>query len=221
VITSIEFSRAVSRARGDSTAVVADEYTILGLLASLAEVPVKDDVRAAASSLPPIELRTLDAIHLASALALGGPSAAAAAAGPRAMAELGSGRYKVGAVANAMGSTATAVSTVRQKLLDRGLIYATEDYGYVDFTAPRLDEFMHRHMPCTPASAIHEVTQSTQFVTRPVLPSAHVGSVTANRRDAPRDTKAGRQWIAGLHRSTASMDAAWCSPTRRDSPPTR
>ena len=56
------------------------------------------------------------------------------------------GPYKVGAVAKAMGSTTTALSTVRQKLLDRGLIYATEDYGHVDFTVPRFDEFMRRHM---------------------------------------------------------------------------
>ena len=71
VITSVELSRAVARARSDSTAVVADEYTILGVLASLAEVPLNDDIRAAASALAPVELRTLDAIHLASALALG------------------------------------------------------------------------------------------------------------------------------------------------------
>jgi hypothetical protein len=64
----------------------------------------------------------------------------------RAMAELGSGPYKVGAVANAMGSTTTALSTIRQKLLDRGLIYATEDYGHIDFTVPRFDEFMRRYM---------------------------------------------------------------------------
>jgi hypothetical protein len=64
----------------------------------------------------------------------------------RAMAELGIGPYKVGAVAKAMASTTTALSTVRQKLLDRGLIYATEDYGHVDFTVPRFDEFMRRHM---------------------------------------------------------------------------
>lgn len=69
----------------------------------------------------------------------------------RAMAELGAGPYKVGAVAKAMGSTTTALSTVRQKLLDRGLIYATEDYGYVDFTVPRFDEFMRRNMPFRPA----------------------------------------------------------------------
>ena len=64
----------------------------------------------------------------------------------RAMAELGSGPYKVGAVAKAMGSTTTALSTIRQKLLDRGLIYATEDFGHIDFTVPRFDEFMRRHM---------------------------------------------------------------------------
>ncbi len=70
-ITSIEFFRAVARARADSTAVVADEETVVGVLASVAEIPLDDDVRATAASLTPTELRTLDAIHLASALALG------------------------------------------------------------------------------------------------------------------------------------------------------
>jgi AAA ATPase domain len=70
----------------------------------------------------------------------------------RAMAEPGPGPYKVGAIAKAMGSTTTALSTVRQRLLDRGLIYATEDYGHVDFTVPRFDEFMRRHMPFKPAA---------------------------------------------------------------------
>jgi hypothetical protein len=46
-----------------------------------------------------------------------------------------------------MGTTTTTLSTIRQKPLDRGLIYVTEDYGYVDFTVPRFDEFMRRHMP--------------------------------------------------------------------------
>jgi len=63
----------------------------------------------------------------------------------RAMAELGQGPYKAGAVAKTMGSTTTALSTIRQKLLERGLIYATEDYGHIDFTVPRFDEFMRRH----------------------------------------------------------------------------
>ena len=36
---------------------------------------------------------------------------------------------------------------IRQRLLDKGLVYATEDYGYVDFTVPRFAEFMATHMP--------------------------------------------------------------------------
>ena len=53
-----------------------------------------------------------------------------------------------------MGDTTTALSTVRQRLLDRGPTYATEDYGYVDFTAPRFAEFMRRSMPTfRPASS--------------------------------------------------------------------
>jgi len=42
--------------------------------------------------------------------------------------------------------TLTAAENM-QKLLDRGLIYATEDDRYVDFTVPRFEEFMRRHMP--------------------------------------------------------------------------
>ena len=75
-ITSIELARAVARARADATAVVADDYTILALLAALAEIPLDVEVRSAAASLTPIELRTLDAIHLASALTLGADLAA-------------------------------------------------------------------------------------------------------------------------------------------------
>ena len=69
-ITSIELAREVARARADGTAEVADDYAILALLAALAEVPLDVEVRSAAASLTPIELRTLDAIHLASALTL-------------------------------------------------------------------------------------------------------------------------------------------------------
>jgi predicted nucleic acid-binding protein len=70
-ITAIELARAVARARTESSAVVADEWTVLGVLAATAEIPLSDDIRAAASTLAPVELRTLDAIHLASALTLG------------------------------------------------------------------------------------------------------------------------------------------------------
>lgn len=50
-------------------------------------------------------------------------------------------------MAAALGRKTAAVSMIRQRLLDKGLIYATEDYGYVDFTVPRFGEFMVRYMP--------------------------------------------------------------------------
>ncbi len=65
----------------------------------------------------------------------------------RAMAELGSGPYKSGQVAAKLGRKTPEVSVIRQRLLDRGLVYATEDYGFVDFTVPRFGEFMVRYMP--------------------------------------------------------------------------
>jgi AAA ATPase domain len=65
----------------------------------------------------------------------------------RAMAELGDGPYKSGAVAAKLARKTPAVSMIRQRLLDKGLIYATEDYGHVDFTVPRFADFMLRHMP--------------------------------------------------------------------------
>lgn len=65
----------------------------------------------------------------------------------RAMAELGDGPYRSGAVATKLGQTSTAQSPTRQRLIDKGLIYATENYGYIDFSVPRFAEFMRRHMP--------------------------------------------------------------------------
>ena len=65
----------------------------------------------------------------------------------RAMAELDGGPYRVGRVSAKMGDKTTNLSRVRQSLVDKGLIYATQDYGYIDFTVPRFDEFMRRHMP--------------------------------------------------------------------------
>ena len=64
----------------------------------------------------------------------------------RAMAELGEGPYKSGDVAAKLGRKTSEVSMTRQRLLDKGLAYATEDYGHVDFTVPRFGEFMRRHM---------------------------------------------------------------------------
>lgn len=68
----------------------------------------------------------------------------------RAMAELGEGPYRSGSVARKRGQTAAAASQVRQRLMNKGLIYATEDYGYVDFSVPRFAEFMRRALPYQP-----------------------------------------------------------------------
>jgi Mn-dependent DtxR family transcriptional regulator len=63
------------------------------------------------------------------------------------MAELGAGPYKSGDVASKLARKTSEVSMIRQRLLDKGLVYATEDYGHVDFTVPRFGEFMARYMP--------------------------------------------------------------------------
>jgi hypothetical protein len=79
----------------------------------------------------------------------------------RAMAELGEGPYRSGAVAGKLGKTTGAVSVIRQRLLDKGLAYATEDYGYIDFTVPRFAEFMRGYMP-------YRAPRSTRSKRRPV-----------------------------------------------------
>lgn len=71
-ITAIELSRAVKRARADGRADVADDRTVPELIAALDLVALTEDVRALAATASPPELRTLDAIHLASALTLRG-----------------------------------------------------------------------------------------------------------------------------------------------------
>jgi predicted nucleic acid-binding protein len=70
-ITTIELPRAAHRARADGREGVADDDTIDVLLAALAQIPMSALVRQSAATLDPVELRTLDAIHLASALTLG------------------------------------------------------------------------------------------------------------------------------------------------------
>jgi predicted nucleic acid-binding protein len=69
-IAAIELPRATARARADGRAGVADGRVVLELLAALSIVPMTDEVRALAATMEPVELRTLDAIHLACALAL-------------------------------------------------------------------------------------------------------------------------------------------------------
>ena len=68
----------------------------------------------------------------------------------RAMAELGDGPYRSGAVAAKLGKSSAALSQLRDRLITKGLIYATEDYGYLEFSVPRFDEFMRRYMGYRP-----------------------------------------------------------------------
>jgi hypothetical protein len=68
----------------------------------------------------------------------------------RAMAELGDGPYRSGEVARELGRPSTAVTGLRQDLIDKGLVYATEDYGHIDFSIPRFAEFMRRYMDHAP-----------------------------------------------------------------------
>lgn len=75
-LTAIEQPRAAARARADGRVGVAAGRVVLELLAALVVVPTTNDVRALAATMEPVELRTLDAIHLAAALALGDDLAA-------------------------------------------------------------------------------------------------------------------------------------------------
>lgn len=69
-ITAIEVSRATARARALRRGVLA-VGDVEDLLKTTVEMVLTDRVRQTASTLAPPELRTLDAIHVASALALG------------------------------------------------------------------------------------------------------------------------------------------------------
>ena len=70
-IAAIELHRAVGRARDENRESVADAAAVAVLLGAVAEIPLTSQVRSIAGALQPVELRTLDAIHLASALVLG------------------------------------------------------------------------------------------------------------------------------------------------------
>jgi predicted nucleic acid-binding protein len=75
-IAVIEVRRAVRRAREDGRPDILPDAEIDALLDVPIEMVLTDQVRRAAAALDPDELRTLDAIHVASALALGDDLAA-------------------------------------------------------------------------------------------------------------------------------------------------
>lgn len=96
-IPTIELQRAAQRARADDREGVADDATIAVLLAAVAQIPLSPLVRQTAATLHPVELRPLDAIQLASALALGNDLASVVTYDQR-----------MAAAANALGLQASA-----------------------------------------------------------------------------------------------------------------
>ena len=64
----------------------------------------------------------------------------------RAMAELGPGPHKTGEIAATLGVQTAAISTVRQQLIDKGMIWS-QRHGETAFTVPMFDAFMKRQMP--------------------------------------------------------------------------
>lgn len=62
------------------------------------------------------------------------------------MAELGPGPHKTGDIATALGVETASVSTVRQQLIDKGMIWSRR-CGETSFTVPMFDTFMKRQMP--------------------------------------------------------------------------
>lgn len=64
----------------------------------------------------------------------------------RAMAELGKGPYASGKIAALIEKKVTALASIREQLINKGLIYSPT-HGESAFTVPLFDEFMKRMMP--------------------------------------------------------------------------
>ena len=65
ILATVEVSRAVSRVASESAGATAAVFEVLNFMAFDARIAAR------AAALPPVSLRTLDAIHLATALELG------------------------------------------------------------------------------------------------------------------------------------------------------
>lgn len=66
----------------------------------------------------------------------------------RAMAEMGSGPYRSGDIADQLGKNVNQLAPIRSKLISKGMIWSPS-HGDTQFTVPLFDEFMHRIMPGT------------------------------------------------------------------------
>jgi hypothetical protein len=64
----------------------------------------------------------------------------------RAMAELGTGPYRTGDVADKLGVKVSTLGPLRAGLIKKGMVYSPS-YGDMAFTVPLFDEFMRRVMP--------------------------------------------------------------------------
>ena len=64
----------------------------------------------------------------------------------RAMAQLGCGPHRSGAIAQALGVNVSAVGALRSTLITKGMIYSPA-HGDTAFTVPMFDAFMRRAMP--------------------------------------------------------------------------
>ncbi len=64
----------------------------------------------------------------------------------RAMAELGPGPHATGQIAETLGVGTSAVASVRQRLITKGMIWSRR-HGETAFTVPLFDGFMKRQMP--------------------------------------------------------------------------
>jgi len=67
----------------------------------------------------------------------------------RAMAELGPGPVRSGAVAQLLGTSTQALGPTRDNLLRRAICYSPRR-GEIDFTVPMFDDYMKRWMPIVP-----------------------------------------------------------------------
>ena len=64
----------------------------------------------------------------------------------RAMAELETGPYRSGDIAEKMGRGVTSIGTIRNSLIRKGMIYSPS-YGEIAFTVPLFSDFMKRMIP--------------------------------------------------------------------------
>ena len=83
----------------------------------------------------------------------------------RAMAELGPGPHKTGQIATTLGVAATSVATVRQQLVNKGMVWS-QRHGETAFTVPLFDSFMKRQMPALEKHVPARRPRSTRRMTR-------------------------------------------------------